>query len=153
MGLFKGHCFYINKIDVLCQNWECKRCKQIFKQSNNLTRHLKEDTCTGGKTKIICSGRKFKCILNSSEKVFYGGETGFSYSACQWIEHMSEETGRHIHHKMCDHGGERQVTVWYLNSKGEKDYTTYPADGYELGTRTVYQFHGCKWHGHTCIKD
>ena len=23
-GLCKGHCFYINKIDVLCQNWECK---------------------------------------------------------------------------------------------------------------------------------
>ena len=54
---------------------------------------------------------------------------------------------------MCGHGGERQVTVWYLNSKGEKDYTTYPVDGYESETRTVYQFHGCKWHGHACIKD
>ena len=153
MGLFKGHYFYINKIDVLCQNWERKGCKQIFKQSCHLTRHLKEDTCTGGKTKLICSRRKFKRILNSSEKVFYGGETGFSYSACQWLEHMSEKTGRHIHHKMCGHGGERQVTVWYLNSNGKRDYTTYPADGYEPETRTVYQFHGCKWHGHNCIKD
>ena len=43
IGMFKGHCFYIDKIAVLCQNWECKGCKQIFKQSNNLTRHLKED--------------------------------------------------------------------------------------------------------------
>ena len=118
-----------------------------------MTRNLKEDTCTGGKTKLFCSGRKFKRILNSSEKVFYGGETGFSYSACQLIEHMSEETGRHIHYKMCGHGGERQVMVLYLNSKGKKDYTTYPADGYESETRTVYQFHGCKWHGHACIKD
>ena len=83
MGLFKGHCFYINKIDVLCQNWECKGCKQIFKQSNTLTTHLKEGRCTGGCTMLICSGRKFKRILNSSEKVFYGDETGFSYSACQ----------------------------------------------------------------------
>ena len=153
MGLFKGHCFYINKIDVLCQNWECKGCKQVFKKSCNLTSHLKEDRCTGGKTKLFCSGKKFQRILNSSEKVFYGGETGFSYSACQWIAHMSEKTGRHIHHKMCGHGGERQVTVWYLNSKGEMAYTTYPVDGYEQETRTVYQFHGCKWHGHTCIKD
>ena len=153
MGLFKGHCFYINKIDVLCQNRECNGCKQIFKKSCNLTSHLMEDRCTGGKTKLICLGRKFKRILNSLEKVFYGGETGFSYSACQWIEHMSEETGRHIHHKMCGHGGERQVTVWYLNSKGEKACTTYPVDGYEPETRTVYQFHGCKWHGHPCIKD
>ena len=140
-------------MDVLCQNWECLACKQIFKKSYNLTSHLKEDRCTGGKTKIICSGRKFKRILNSSEKVFYGGETGFSYSACQWIEHMSEKTGRHIHHKMCRHGGERQVTVWYLNSKGKSDYATYPVNGYEPETRTVYQFHGCKWHEHTCIKD
>ena len=100
MGLFKRHCFYISKIDVLCQNWECKGCKQIFKKSCNLTKNLKEDRCTGGKTKLICSGRKFKRILNSSEKVCYGGETGFSYSACQWIQHTSEETGRHIHHKM-----------------------------------------------------
>ena len=153
LGMFGGHCFYIKNMDVLCQNWECLACKQIFKQSNNLTRHLKEDTCIGGKTKIICSGRKFKRILNSSEKVFYGGETGFSYSACQWIEHMSEEIGRHIHHKMCCHGGERQATGWYLNSKGEKDYTTYPVYDYEPETRTVYQFHGCKWHGHACIKD
>ena len=83
MGLFKRHCFYINKIDVSCQNWECKGCKQIFKNSCNLTRHLKEDRCTRGKTKIICLGKKLKRILNSSEKVFYGGETEFSYSACQ----------------------------------------------------------------------
>ena len=54
MGLFKGCCFYINKIAVLCQNWECKGYKQIFKKSCNLTRHLKEDRCKGGKTKIIC---------------------------------------------------------------------------------------------------
>ena len=66
---------------------------------------------------------------------------------------MSEKTGRHIHHKMCGHGGERQVMVWYLNSNGKRDYRTYPVDGYEPETRTVYQFHGCKWHGHNCIKD
>ena len=93
-------------------------------------------------------------MLNSLEKVFYGGETGFSYSTCQWIEHVSEKTGRHIHHKMCGHVGERQVTMWYLwKGKGEKAYTTYPDDGYEPETRTVFQFRGCKLHGHTCIKD
>ena len=36
--------------------------------------------------KIICLGGKFKHILNSSEKVFYGGDTKFSYTACQWRE-------------------------------------------------------------------
>ena len=26
-------------------------------------------------------------------------------------------------------------------------------DGYEPDTNTVYQFHGCHWYGHTCLKD
>ena len=33
--------------------------------------------------KIICSRGKFKHILNSSEKVFYSGNTKFSYTAYQ----------------------------------------------------------------------
>ena len=112
MGLLGGHCFYIKKIDVLFKRWECKSCRQIFTRNEDLTVHLKEERCTGGKTKIICSGGKFKHILNSSEKVFYGGDTKFSYTVCQWIEAQVIETGKHIHHKMCGHDGERMVTVW-----------------------------------------
>ena len=77
------------------------------------------------KAKIICSGGKFKHILNSSEKVFYGGDTKFSYTACQWIEAQAIETGKHIHHKMCGHGGELMVTAWVLNDKGEKEPASY----------------------------
>ena len=80
-----------------------------------MTRHLKEERCTGGKTKIISSGGKFKHILNSSEKVFYGGDTEFSYTACQWIEAQAMETGKHILHKMCGHCGKCMVKVWVLN--------------------------------------
>ena len=82
MGLLRGHYFYIKKMDVLCKRWECKGCGQIFTRNEDLTVHLKEERCAGGKTKIICSGSKFKHILNS-EKAFYGGETKFSYTACQ----------------------------------------------------------------------
>ena len=82
IGLLGGHCFYIKKMDVLCNRWECKGCRQIFTRNKNLTRLLKDERCTGGKTRIICSGGKFKHILNSSEKVIYGGETKFSYTAC-----------------------------------------------------------------------
>ena len=80
MGSLGGHCFYIKKMNVLCKQWECKSCRQIFTRNENLTRHLKEERCAGGKTKIICSGGKFKHILNSSENVFYGGDTKFSYN-------------------------------------------------------------------------
>ena len=74
-----------------------------------MIRHLKDERCTGGKTKIICSGGKFEHIFNSSEKVFYGGDTKFSYTTCQWIETQAIETGKHNHHKMFGHGGEHTV--------------------------------------------
>ena len=119
MKLLGGHCFDIKKMDVLCNRWECKGCKQIFTRNENLIRHLKDERCTGGKIKIICSDGKFKHILNTSQKVFYGGDTKFSYTTCQWIEAQAIETGKHIHHKMCGDGGERMVTVWFLNDKDD----------------------------------
>ena len=94
MGFLGGHCFYIKKMDVLCKRWECKGCRQTSTRNEDLTVYLKEGRCTVEKTKIICSGGKFKHILNSSEKVFYGGETKFSYTACQWIEAQNIETGK-----------------------------------------------------------
>ena len=85
-----------------------------------MIRHLKEEICTEGKTKIIFSRGKFKHILNSSKKVLYGGDTKFSYTACQWIEAQAMKTGKHIHHKMCGHGRERMVNAWVLNGKSKK---------------------------------
>ena len=146
LGMFGGHCFYIKKMDVLCQRWECIACKQIFNRSENLNRHSTDGSCNGGKTKIICNGGKFKRLLNSSEKVFYGGKPNYSYSACQWIEHMSEETGKHIHHALCGHGGERVIR----DSEGNE---ICKVDGYEPTTKTIYQYHGCKWHGCTCLEN
>ena len=98
-----GHCFYIKKMNVLTQSWECKVCKQLFTQEHDLRRH-KENECGGVKTKIICRGKKVKRMASKSEKVFY--DKSFSYAVCQWIEAMSRETGRHIHHTLCGHGGE-----------------------------------------------
>ena len=82
MRLLGGICFYIKKMDVLCKRWECKGCRQIFTRDENLIRHLKQERCAGGKTKVICSGGKFKHILKSFEKVFYDSDTKFSYTAC-----------------------------------------------------------------------
>ena len=85
--------------------------------------------------------------------MFYGGDTKFSYAACHWIEAQAIETGKHIHHKMCRHGGERMVTVRVLNDKGKKEPASFLVDGYEPETNTVYHFHECHWHGHTCLKN
>ena len=135
-------------MDVLCKQYECKGCKQIFTRNENLTRRLKEKRCTGGKTKIICSDGKIRRILNSSEMVFHGG-VSFSYTACQWSETETVKKGKHFHHKICGHSGECTVKVCVLNDKGKKTPALFSVDGYELVTNTVYQFHGYHWHGHT----
>ena len=101
----QGHCFFIKDIELLTKTWECGGCGQRFNRHDNYNRHLTGGTCDGGKTKLICPGEKFERIMNSSEKIFYGGRKNFSYAACQWIEKQSELIGKHIHHALCGHGG------------------------------------------------
>ena len=38
-------------------------------------------------------------------------------------------------------------------TKVKKNQHRFLIDGYEPETNTVYQFHGCHWHGHTCLKN
>ena len=42
-------------------------------------------------------------MVNKSNNAFYEGASKFGYAACQWIEWMSEKTGRHINHALCGH--------------------------------------------------
>ena len=150
--LRQGHCFFIKDIELLTKTWECVGCRQRFNRHDNYNRHVTGGTCSGGKTKLICPGEKFERIMNSTEKVFYGGNKKFSYAACQWIEKQSELIGRHIHHALCGHGGEYYV---YLYAGKEKDSRAreIPVDGYEPKSNTIFQYHGCKWHGCPCRKE
>ena len=147
----QGHCFFIKDIELLTKTWECVGCRQRFNRHDNYNRHVTGGTCGGGKTKLICPGEKFERIMNATEKVFYGGNKKFSYAACQWIEKQSELIGRHIHHALCGHGGEYYV---YLYAGKEKDSRAreIPVDGYEPKSNTIFQYHGCKWHGCPCQK-
>ena len=140
----QGHCFFIKDIELLTKTWECGGCGQRFNRHDNYNRHITSGTCGGGKTKLICPGTKFSRIMNSSEIVFYGGNTNFSYAACQWIEKQSELIGEHIHHALCGHGGEFSVKI------GGKIFFV---DGYVPKTRTIFQYYGCKWHGCPCRKE
>ena len=146
----QGHCFFIKDIELLTKTWECGGCGQRFNRHDNYNRHVTGGTCGGGKTKLICPGEKFERIMNSTEKVFYGGNTKFSYAACQWIEKQSELIGRHIHHALCGHGGEYYVTVKDDEEDRKKEI---PVDGYESESNTIFQYHGCKWHGCPCRKE
>ena len=142
--------FFIKDIELLTKLWECAGCQQRFNNHDNYNRHVTGGTCSGGETKLICPGGRFERIMNSSEKVFYGGRTNFSYAACQWIEKQSELTGKHIHHALCGHGGEFCVEV----EDEERDWVEeIPVDGYEPESKTIFQYYGCKWHGHPCQKE
>ena len=146
----QGHCFFIKDIELLTKLWECAGCQQRFNKHVNYNRHLTGSTCSGGKTKLICPGGKFERIMNSSEKVFYGGNTKFSYAAAQWIEKQSELTGKHIHHALCGHSGEFCAGVANVEGDSGKDI---PVDGHEPESKTIFQYYGCKWHGCPCQKE
>ena len=147
----QGHCFFIKDIELLTKIWECVGCRQRFNRHDNYNRHVTGGTCGGGKTKLICPGEKFERIMNSTEKVFYGGNKKFSYAACQWIEKQSELIGRHIHHALCGHGGEYYVRL-YAGKEKNSHAREIPVDGYEQKSNTIFQYHGCKWHGCPCQK-
>lgn len=57
-----------------------------------------------------------------------------SPSAIVWLMRESRRLGKHIHHATCGNGGERLIV-------------RAPVDGYEPTARTVFQYHGCHWHG------
>ena len=146
----RGHCFFIKDIELLTKLWECAGCCQRFNNHDNYNRHVTGGTCSGGKTKLICPGEKFERIMNSSEKVFYGGHKKFSYAACQWIEKQSEFIGEHIHHALCGHGGEFCAEVLKVEGDWGKEI---PVDGYGVASKTIFQYYGCKWHGCPCQKE
>ena len=146
----RGHCFFIKDIELLTKIWECAGCCQRFNNHDNYNRHVTGGTCSGGKTKLICPGEKFERIMNSSEKVFYGGHKKFSYAACQWIEKQSELIGEHIHHALCGHGGEFCAEVLKVEGDWGKEI---PVDGYGVASKTIFQYYGCKWHGCPCQKE
>ena len=131
IGYFNEHAFLIKDITKLAKLFECKDCQQRFTQTNDLSRHA--STCNQGITKIVCQGRKVERPRSNYEAAFYPENTA-SKASLLWLENESQKRGVHIHHAMCGHGGER-----WINEK--------PVDGYDPTTRTVFEYHGCIWHG------
>ena len=129
-GIYENHAFLI-KVTNNCTFGECMA---RFTKSCNLIRH--PSRCTSGRTEIACPGNQILAPESAFEKAFYPEGT-FGIKGVCWLEHVSRESGKHIHHHRCGHGGERFI-------KG------VPVDGYQPETKTVFQFHGCHWHG--CIQ-
>jgi len=79
--------------------------------------------------------------LTAFEKVMYPPKGSASIQAILWLKQEAKCRGIHIHHTMSGHGGER----WLLRGNGKMKAS--PVDGYNQETKTVFQYHGCPFHG------
>ena len=61
-------------------------------------------------------------------------------TASEWIDWVAHTKSLNIRHK--HNGKEKQI--------GQRQL---PVDGWCAQTNTVYQFHGCYWHGHDCMQE
>ena len=132
MGLYEGHAFLIRDIKQVTQNYTCGDCQARFTTSSNLVRHA-TSRCSGGQTKINCPNKRLLPPVSAYEQAFYPAH-GCSFIATKWLEWEAKQRGIHIHHALCGHGGERYIF-------------NVPVDGYHPETNTVFQYHGCLWHG------
>ena len=132
MGLYYGHAFLITDLKQVAGTYTCGDCQARFTKSCHLVRHV-ATRCTRGQTKINCPNNQIKSPASTYERAFYPKQT-CSFVAIKWLEWEAKKRGIHIHHARCGHGGERQI----LGAR---------VDGYHPESKTVFQFHGCLWHG------
>ena len=131
IGIYEQHAFLIKDISKLTNVYVCGYCQQRFTQAFHIERHAK--ACAKGDTIIVCPGKRVLSPQSAYEKAFYPNGP-ISLSSIRWLEAESRQRDVHIHHQLCGHGGER----WIEGA---------PVDGYDPVKKTVYQFHGCHWHG------
>ena len=131
IGIYEGHAFVIKDISKLSRTYTCVHCSGRFTQAFNLQRHA--ERCAQGKTVINCPAERVEAPQTSFEKAFYPKHQA-SHESLRWLEREAKRRKIHIHHAACGHGSERWVE-------------RAPVDGYNHETRTVFQYHGCHWHG------
>ena len=66
----------------------------------------------------------------------YAKTDNYSKMSIMWLNYMSKAKNLNIQHAL--NGGEEKLTI---------DDKTYKVDGFCKETNTVYEFHGCFWHG------
>ena len=111
-------------------------CGARFTFACNLTRHAK--TCSRRETKFDCTGNRILAPESAFEKTFYP-ESSFGFKAVCWLEYEAKQRGIYIHHQRCGHRGGRTIF-------------SCKVDGYYTESETIFQYHGCHWHGcHVCF--
>ena len=127
IGIYEGHAFFIKDISKIAKVYVCVHCRSRSTQACHLQRHVKK--CSQGKTVIECPTEKVELPQTVFEQAFYPKHSS-SPESLRWLRWLEI----HIHHAACGHGGERYVE-------------NVTVDGYNHETKTVFQYHGCYWHG------
>ena len=125
------HAFFIKDISKIAKVYVCVHCRSRSTQACHLQQHIK--TCAQGKTVIKCPAEKVELPQTIFEQAFYPKHSS-SPESLRWLEQEAALRKIHIHHAACGHGGKRWVE-------------RAPVDGYNHETKTVFQYHGCYWHG------
>ena len=81
---------------------------------DNYERHITKCRCTGGQPKLVCDGRKFKHIMNSSEKVFYG-EIHSSHG--KDVDGLSASLSRSVDTSIMHRAAMEEKGAWSLTGK------------------------------------
>ena len=107
---------------------ESNVCKKVYGMDANslYLKCMAESHCTGFYT---VRRRENRFVSECSQRV--------SYSALEWLRYRAHKDGVPMLH---------QYNYGEVCLGGNQ----IPVDGYVPGTKTVYQFHGCYWHGHVC---
>ena len=146
IGIYEGHAFIIKDITKIAKVYECVHCHSRSTQACNPQRHVKK--CAEGKTVIECPAEKVELPQTVFEQAFYPKHSS-SPESLRWLEKEAALRKIHIHHAACGHGGERWVPINHAacGHGCERCVVHAPVDGYNHETNTVFQYHGCYWHG------
>ena len=74
---------------------------------------------------------------------YTGRGDNYSKQSIQWLKWVEKDLGRSLQTALSNEGEYRVRGASRL----------YRLDGFDAATKTAYEFHGCRWHGHECIKD
>ncbi|KAK3097803.1 hypothetical protein FSP39_013348 [Pinctada imbricata] len=88
---------------------------------------------------LFCIGQPMPTgpfVRRCLEEQFKPNKTEKYMLAYHWLNWLNHSSGLNIVHK--------------LNQGQEKRVGKYPVDGFDEDSNTIYQFHGCYWHGHRC---
>ena len=136
IGLYDFHAFYIKDIRQVTEGFVCPKCGAVHTKSCNLIRHIR--TCNAGQPLYGCNNAQMYPPQTKYEQAFYPRDN-HSVEEIAWLEFMQKRRGIRIHTSRCGHGGQRSIQV------AEKEFVT--VDGFDPESGTVFQYHGCYWHG------